>query len=266
MEALVPSLASLALPARTAAGAGEGSGRAGARRDAARADGGGGACTEEEDGGRDDGTKLAEALALAVEMDALSPQDAAHAACSNRALAVAVRRVMRERVRVLRLRALPQNFVWALRCGAFSNLRQLDARYNGFGTRGARMLAEAIRGEGMAKALPKLTVLNLGTNALGDDGVRALARAFPNAIESLDLSENQIGANGARALADVLAMRDTSLLTLDLRDNVVGNEGARALAAALRSNATLRTLNLERNVISDEGARALSEYRWLVTL
>eukprot|EP00962_Isochrysis_galbana_P025283 scaffold7764_cov94-Isochrysis_galbana.AAC.1 len=110
-----------------------------------------------------------------------------------------------------------------------------------------------------AGAAPKLRVLSLGENSIGDEGARALAGALPRAtaLKELDLYNNSIGAEGARALAGALPSA-TALEKLYLNSNSIGDEGARALAVALPSATALKELNLENNSIGDEGARALA--------
>ena len=61
-------------------------------------------------------------------------------------------------------------------------------------------IAEAIKGD------QKLTLLDLGGNNIGSDGVAAISAALKGhtALKTLDLASNPIGDAGARALADVL--------------------------------------------------------------
>jgi hypothetical protein len=110
-----------------------------------------------------------------------------------------------------------------------------------------------------AGAAPKLRLLNLGGNSIGDAGARALAAALPiaTALESLDLSSNAIGSGGACALAQALP-RAGRLAVLNLQSNAIGDEGTRALAGALPGLALLKELWLGGNLIGDEGACALA--------
>ncbi|CAK0835979.1 unnamed protein product, partial [Prorocentrum cordatum] len=114
-----------------------------------------------------------------------------------------------------------------------------------------------------AVALPRLQMLNLSENNVGDEGAAALAAALraPGALPSLQelhLGRNRVGDEGAAALAAALRAPGAlpSLQTLNLRFNRVGDEGAAALAAALRAPGalpSLQTLNLMSNRVGDEG-------------
>eukprot|EP00962_Isochrysis_galbana_P029600 scaffold9486_cov90-Isochrysis_galbana.AAC.2 len=140
-----------------------------------------------------------------------------------------------------------------LAAGAAPKLRMLDLSCNSIGDEGARALVGA---------LPRTTVLkglSLGNNSIGDEGARALAGALPSAtaLEKLSLFNNSIGDEGARALAGALP-RATALKELYLNNNSIGAEGVRALAGALPSATALEVLYLPGNWI---GAEAEAELR-----
>jgi len=87
-----------------------------------------------------------------------------------------------------------------------------------------------------------LQELDLGTNKLGDAGVKTLCKSLPNA----------------------------TIRTLGLGDNEISNQGAQHLAAALKLNGRLRTIYLQQNGIGDRGIRffagALERNHFLVNL
>ncbi|MET8509367.1 gala protein [Streptomyces sp. NPDC004787] len=133
---------------------------------------------------------------------------------------------------------------------------RVDLCKQGLGPGGAARLAPA------ALASPHAAHLLLGTNSLGDEGVRALAESLTEArraghrAHTLYLGCNRIGPTGVAALAEALA-EDTTVRALWLKRNPVGAAGARTLAGLLRRNATLRTLDLVNSGIGAEGVRAL---------
>jgi len=88
--------------------------------------------------------------------------------------------------------------------------------------------------------IPRLRVLNLGGNGLGDDHASMIGDALdasndndsPSGLESLHLAGNAIRSTGARALANGLRHNRT-LVELRLSGNRIGTEGCRSLALAL---------------------------------
>ncbi|MFI8519938.1 gala protein [Streptomyces sp. NPDC085481] len=124
--------------------------------------------------------------------------------------------------------------------------------------------------DGAARLLPAATVsphavhLLLGTNSLGDDGVRSVAGALVAAwdagashgIHTLYLGCNRIGPAGVAALAGALA-DDTTVRALWLKRNPVLEAGAHTVAGLLHRNTTLRTLDLVNSGIGPAGVRVL---------
>ncbi|WP_432043009.1 gala protein [Streptomyces cadmiisoli] len=137
---------------------------------------------------------------------------------------------------------------------------RVDLCKQGLGPDGAARLVPA------ALASPHSTHLLLGTNSLGDEGVRSLAEAFAEAgragsghgVRTLYLGCNRIGPAGVTALAEALA-DDNTVRALWLKRNPVGETGARTLAGLLRRNTTLRTLDLVNSGIGAKGVRVLLE-------
>jgi Ran GTPase-activating protein (RanGAP) involved in mRNA processing and transport len=109
-----------------------------------------------------------------------------------------------------------------------------------------------------------LTVLKLGYNNLGDDGIATLATgiAVHKSVVLLDLGFNNFGDEGAKALA--LAMREAAkrggkLRTLYLAGNSIGEDGALAMADFIRQGSRLRKLYMTGNRIGADGVKAITE-------
>ena len=109
-----------------------------------------------------------------------------------------------------------------------------------------------------------LSVLKLGYNNLGDEGVETLAAgiAAHTALASLDLGFNNIGDQGCRALSSALISSSClsgTLHTLYLAGNVFGEDGARAISEVIRKGSSLKRLHLTGNRIGSIGVRAITE-------
>jgi hypothetical protein len=131
----------------------------------------------------------------------------------------------------------------------------LKADRRSLGGDGAEGLAYLLAGSSM----PRLEVLTLSCNALGDLGVATLADALSLAIplRHLDLASNSVGAVGTAALAHAMNRGALPKLTgLVLKNNDINDQGALALAKAPHER--LEWLSLSRNQISEEGALALA--------
>lgn len=106
-----------------------------------------------------------------------------------------------------------------------------------------------------------VSVLKLGYNDLGDEGVRTLASGLAQhqAIESLDLGFNKVGDDGVRELAGALQGAST-LNTLYLAGNLIGPEGSSSIADLLRNGRTaLRKLYLTSNKLGPEGTSVICD-------
>ncbi len=109
-----------------------------------------------------------------------------------------------------------------------------------------------------------LSVLKLGYNNLGDEGVTTLASGISThaALTSLDLGFNNIGDVGCKALSSAIlstSRRGGKLHTLYLAGNSIGEEGARALAQVLRCGCGLNRIHLTRNCIGPDGVKELMD-------
>ncbi len=110
-----------------------------------------------------------------------------------------------------------------------------------------------------------LSVLKLGYNQLGDEGVSLLANgvAMHRVLSSLDLGFNHIGDEGCAALAEALVWQSStsssasSLSTLYLAGNLISHQGAMALADAIRY-CGLKKLHLTGNSLGPDGVAAIT--------
>ncbi|XP_078059648.1 NACHT, LRR and PYD domains-containing protein 3-like [Mustelus asterias] len=191
------------------------------------------------------------------------------------------------------------------------SLIDLDLGLNKLGDSGVKLLSVALRNpdckiqelvlqgndltdscaEDLASALStnrSLIDLNLGSNKLGDSGVKLLSVALRNPdckIQELHLYGNDLTDSCAEDLASALST-NRSLIDLDLGYNKLGDSGVKLLSVALRNpdckiqklhlcwnaltdscaedlastlstNQTLRILNLESNSFTDQSVPAL---------
>ncbi|ORC87760.1 leucine-rich protein [Trypanosoma theileri] len=107
-----------------------------------------------------------------------------------------------------------------------------------------------------------ITVLDLSSNRIDDDGAQQLALLLckPDLpLEELYLHDNHIRGEGAVALGEALTM-NTTLRVLNLRLNRIPDEsGGVALVNGLASHSTLEVVDLSHNVLGDATARALAD-------
>ena len=115
-------------------------------------------------------------------------------------------------------------------------LTEINLWGKGVGVPGALVLA------GLLPVSEALTFLNLGQNALGDEGAEAIAAALKENKESklatLNLEgkrygNGRIGPRGAAALASAIAVSE-ALTSVDLRGNYMGDGGEAALREAVK--------------------------------
>jgi uncharacterized protein (TIGR02996 family) len=93
---------------------------------------------------------------------------------------------------------------------------------------GLRLQPTALEGLVPSENLPRLEILELQYNSLGDDGAVHLASfPLPPGLRTLDLRDNYIRQRGALALARSAGLE--GLQRLDLTGNPLGEEGRRAL-------------------------------------
>ena len=118
------------------------------------------------------------------------------------------------------------------------------------GEEGGRALA------GVVPHLRSLTVLDVSSNYLKDEGAFAIVDALQNSgnrLCELSCNTNEIRASGAASLAR-LCVATRSLKTLSLSDNLIKDEGAVGMATILKEYwHGLRSLSVARNGIGRLG-------------
>lgn len=113
-----------------------------------------------------------------------------------------------------------------------------------------------------APALASLQGLSMNGNALGPDGVRAIARSrYLAKLCEFNLAENQLLGEGVTALCETAAR----LTRLSIGNNGIGNDGAAALARCAPF-ADLRYLDLQNNAVGNLGVEALVQSPHLTKL
>jgi hypothetical protein len=115
-------------------------------------------------------------------------------------------------------------------------------------------------GEALAAGWPKLRILGVHWNRIGDAGVAALAASLPLLpnLTRLLLGQTGIRAGGVKALAAALPSV-SKLKELLLQENDMGDAGAEALAAVLPDLKDLKHLELFGNGISNPMAIKIIE-------
>jgi uncharacterized protein (TIGR02996 family) len=130
-----------------------------------------------------------------------------------------------------------------------NGLTALNLASNRLGAEGLRALAES-------PALASLTELRLGGNKVQDTGAKALAASpYLTRLTTLDLSQNDIGGPGLLALANSPNVKHVR--ELNLSGNYVGTAAVRALADS-PNLARLRTIRLSSNQAAGEAGAALA--------
>jgi len=124
--------------------------------------------------------------------------------------------------------------------GSLSSVVLLNLRDNAIGSQGVAALASALLS---SKALAKLRSLNLGSNLIGDQGVAALASAMARgampSLTQLFLCDVGMGDAGVCALASAVSSRALlGLQDLSLAENHFGDLGALELMHALSGGLT----------------------------
>lgn len=140
-------------------------------------------------------------------------------------------------------------------------LSVINLARRGLGVNDVALIEQVILGN------PKLSVLKLGYNDLGDLGAHCLANALcveqdghlsHRALGVLDLCFNGIGDDGCGGLAMKAIAGNYHLRTLFLSGNNIGEKGALSIAGALVHGCYLSRLHLTANKIGPEGTKALA--------
>jgi uncharacterized protein (TIGR02996 family) len=133
-------------------------------------------------------------------------------------------------------------------CSSIANLTRLNVGNQAIGIEGARAIA-------MSPYLAGLTELGLGFTYIGEELGSVLA-ASPFRLQSLFLSESNLGDAGLEAIA--ACPHFSGLRELYIDDDYITTRGALALASSPFLT-RLRTLWIYDNPIGDAGARLLAE-------
>ena len=140
-------------------------------------------------------------------------------------------------------------------------MKQMDLARRGLGVNDVALIEQAIL------VNPKLAVLKLGYNDLGDVGAHSIANALcietngnleHRSLGVLDLSFNGIGDSGCESLAMKAIAGNYNLRTLFLTGNDIGEKGAISIAGALVHGCYLCRLHLTANKLGPEGTKALA--------
>lgn len=134
---------------------------------------------------------------------------------------------------------------------------QINLSRRGLGLEEAALLKEAI------VANPRLCVLKLSYNNLGDDGVAMIASALlhdgqHHQLSVLDLGFNSIGDKGIGSLAVLCLAGNYNMQKLYLSGNQMTEKGALSLAGAILHGTGLRSLYLSVNSIGSSGLKAIA--------
>eukprot|EP00985_Skeletonema_marinoi_P029609 scaffold28378_cov223-Skeletonema_marinoi.AAC.13 len=140
----------------------------------------------------------------------------------------------------------------------YPHLSLLSLENDNIGLMGCIALGDSMRGWGESN----LKTLDLDGNAIGDQGLQALATAMTNtSLEVLLLSNNLITGAGLRSMSEYFQSDSCCLETLNLYRNVFGDEGAVALAEGLMGNKSLCSLRFDpdESGITNAGWAAFSK-------
>jgi Ran GTPase-activating protein (RanGAP) involved in mRNA processing and transport len=100
-------------------------------------------------------------------------------------------------------------------------------------------------GVARSKSIEIIEIIELFTNAIGDEGAKAIAEAIKRSatLRKIDVWGNGIGDAGAQAIAEAVKV-SKSLEEVMLTGNNITSTGAQALAAAVPFSATINFLNI----------------------
>ncbi|XP_051896866.1 NACHT, LRR and PYD domains-containing protein 12-like [Pristis pectinata] len=106
----------------------------------------------------------------------------------------------------------------------------------------------------------KIQELRLGRNSLSDSGAEDLASSLSTnrSLKELDLSYNNLGDSGVKLVSAALMDPACKLQKLWLRRVGLKDSGAKDLASALSTNRSLTELDLTDNKLGDSGVRLVS--------
>jgi len=143
----------------------------------------------------------------------------------------------------------------------YDNGKQVDLARRGLGMNDISLIEQTIISN------PRLSVLKLGYNDLGDVGAHCIADALcieangrieHRPLKVLDLTFNGIGDDGIGGLAMKAIAGNYHLRTLFLTGNNIGEKGAISIAGALVHGCYLSRMHLTANKIGPKGTKALA--------
>ena len=134
------------------------------------------------------------------------------------------------------------------------SLHQLNMSRNDISSKGAKVIAEAIR---LNTTLEKL---DLSFNKLSDDGATFISDGLKTnkSLQELKISRNDISSKGAKVIAEAIRL-NTTLEKLDLSFNKLSDDGASFISDGLKTNKSLQELKMSKNNITSEGAKMIAE-------
>ncbi|XP_078059407.1 NACHT, LRR and PYD domains-containing protein 3-like [Mustelus asterias] len=135
------------------------------------------------------------------------------------------------------------------------SLIDLNLGDNKLGDSGVKLLSVALRNPDC-----KIQKLDLFRNALTDSCAEDLASALSTnrSLIDLNLGSNKLGDSGVKLLSVALRNPDCKIQKLDLYGNALTDSCAEDLASALSPNRSLIDLNLGYNKLGDSGVKLLS--------
>lgn len=148
----------------------------------------------------------------------------------------------------------------ALRRGDHTHLRCVSLAANEISARGMAAIAGAIAQD----TLPLLELLSLDSNFIGDDGMKALCRAFNHVpkLKAIECQRCGVGAEGWKAFtAAATGGALQSLESLYASENSLGDEGIKGFCDTLGAGGLPRLSNahFRQCEIGDEGCLALAD-------
>ncbi|XP_032225803.2 protein NLRC5-like isoform X3 [Nematostella vectensis] len=131
-----------------------------------------------------------------------------------------------------------------------TTIAQLSKAHSSIGTAGIKAITKVIQ---------NVTRLNLSSNPVGYDGVKAIARLLVKScsrLKFLFLDHCNIDEFGAKELAIALS-RNSCLEELSVACNDINDEGMCALAESVASNETLQVLYITYNNVGQNGKKVI---------
>ncbi|XP_072892298.1 NACHT, LRR and PYD domains-containing protein 3-like [Hemitrygon akajei] len=141
------------------------------------------------------------------------------------------------------------------------SLTELNLSGNKLGDSGVKLVSAALRNPEC-----KIKELRLGDVGLTDSGAADLASALSTirSLTELNLGSNKLGDSGVKLVSAALRDPECKIQKLWLRDVCLTDSGAEDLIAALSTNPPQTELNLEFNSLTDGSVPAL--HRLILTL